>query len=111
MDGVAIAGKLFGVDRVQHEVLVLHQRMDQRAFALFESNGDRCVGKTPAQFGDPFVDGLGRLLERFDLRPIVLIDDADDVLPVGPVDSHDDGVGEILWRVGLLALFVHGHLG
>jgi len=51
------------------------------------------------------------LLERADLRPIVLIDDADDVLGVGPVDPDDDGVREFLWRVGLLTLFVHAHLG
>ena len=65
----------------------------------------------PTQFGHPFVDGLWRLLQRFDPQPIVLIDDADDVFPVGPVDFYDDGVGEFLWRVGLLALFVHDHLG
>ena len=111
MDGVAIAGELFGVDRIENELLVLHQRMDQRSFALLDGDGDRFAEKAPSQFGHPFVDGLRRLLERVDLRPIVLIDDADDVLGVGSVDSHDDGVRELLWRVGLLTLFVHDHLG
>ena len=66
--------------------------MDQRAFLLLDGDGNGFPGETPTQVGDPFVDGLGRLLKRVDPWSIVLIDDADNVLGVGSVDSHDDGV-------------------
>jgi len=48
------------------------------------------------------------LHERADDRPVVLIDEADNVLGVGPVDADGDGVVSQLCDV---LLFVHGHLG
>ena len=64
MEGFAIACQGLGIDRVEHEELVLHQRVDHGAPALFDSDPHRAAAKPLAELGHPGMEHLGSLLER-----------------------------------------------
>ena len=53
-----------GIDRVEHEKLVLHQRVDHRAPALFDGDPHGAAAKPVAELGHPAVQHVGPLLER-----------------------------------------------
>ena len=63
MEGFAIAGQRLGIDRVEHEELVLHQRVDHRAAPLFDGKAHRAAAKPLAELGHPAVQHVGPLLE------------------------------------------------
>ena len=64
VEGFAIAGQRLGIDRVEHEELVLHQRVDHRASPLFDGNPHGPAPKPLAELGDPAVQHVRLLLER-----------------------------------------------
>ena len=52
VEGFAIACQRLGIDRVEHEELVLHQRVDHRASPLFDGNPHGPAPKPLAELGD-----------------------------------------------------------
>ena len=63
MEGFTIACQGLGIDRVEHEELVLHQRVDHRAAPLFDGKAYRAAAKPLAELGHPAVQHVGPLLE------------------------------------------------
>jgi hypothetical protein len=55
-------GEQVRIDRVQHQVLRLRQRIDQRPAALLQTDRHRPVVEAPTQLVGPVVDRLGLLL-------------------------------------------------
>lgn len=84
----AIAGRLFGIDWIDHEVLVFHQRCDHRSARLLDGDRDGPTAKPLAQFGGPGVQFLGRVTDLAAGSQF-----ADEhmhrVLAIGPVEPHD----------------------
>ena len=63
MEDLAIARQRLGIDRVEHEELVLHQRVHHRAFALFDGNPHGPAPQPLPELGHPGVQRVGPLLE------------------------------------------------
>ncbi len=66
MESFAIARERFGIDRVEHEKLVLHQRVDHGASALFDGNPHGSAVKPPPELCNPGMQDV-RALGEVDL--------------------------------------------
>ena len=63
VEGFPIARQRLGIDRVEHQKLVLHQRVDHRAAPLFDGQAHRAAAKPFAELGHPAVQHVRPLLE------------------------------------------------
>ena len=93
--GFAVAGELFGIDRVQPQSLEGEQGVDQGSAALFEGDGQRVAGEPLLQLVNPVGDVVRILIERATGGAAAGFDQTDDMLSIGPVDADDHrrGVG------------------
>ena len=61
--GVTVTLQALGIDREEHEEVVRHQGGEDRTAGGFHGEGHLAVAEALAQFGDPGVQGFGRLLQ------------------------------------------------
>ena len=86
-----------GIERKEHEKLILEQRVDQRSPRLLQADGHRPTAEACAKFSGPGVDLIGLLRQLvFDLDS--LGPEANRVLLIAPVNSHK--CGEFVRRHG-----------
>ncbi len=89
MKGLAIAGQRLGVDGIEDEKLVLHQRVDDRPLALFDGDPDGAPPKPLAQLRHPVVQYVGALRElEFLDRPAAGRLQLHAVLLVAPIEAE-----------------------
>lgn len=93
-DGLAVFRQLFRIERKQHQVLVLHQRVDQRPARCLEAHGDRPTVEPRPQLRGPVVDCCGSLRQNLVFRDRVLggRQQTQGVFLVGPIDTDPRGV-------------------
>ena len=92
--GIAVALGGGGIDGVEHQKLILHQCVQQRAAGLFQADGDGAAAEAAPQPRDKLGEGLGRVRDLGLFRHgRIGRAQADRVFLVGPVDADDGGNG------------------
>ena len=88
VEGFTIACQRLGIDRVEHEELVLHQRVYHRAPALFDGDPHGPAVKPLPELGHPGMQHVGPLLQfaLFD-RPARGRLELHRVLAIPPIES------------------------
>jgi len=85
---VAVGGRHGWRHRVQDQVIVLAEHIDDGAAFLFDGDGGRRASKALAERGSPKLDGFGSVFEFSDFDAAASSGDGrNDVLLRGPVDG------------------------
>src|SRR5712692_1738016 len=88
-ESLAILGEGGWIDRIEHEEVVLQERVDQWPARLLETDGERLPTEALAQTEGPLLQSCRRVFDDglFALSG-ARVQETDGVLLVGPIDGH-----------------------
>lgn len=83
-----VTSQSFGIDRVENQKIVHHERMNDGTFTLFDGNGDAAFLEAVSKLCSPFMQGLRLLLQlkRFGAS-LPGYSQMDSVLPIAPIQA------------------------
>src|SRR5207249_11543023 len=83
-----VTSQSFGIDRVENQKIVHHERMNDGTFTLFDGNGDAAFLEAVSKLCNPFMQGLRLLLQlkRFGAS-LPGYSQMDSVLPIAPIQA------------------------
>src|SRR5438552_3013436 len=92
-ESLAILGEGGRVDRIEHEEVVLEQRVDQWPARLLETDGDWLISEALAQREGPLLQSCRRVFDDglFALSG-ARVQKTNGVLLIGPIDGHQGSI-------------------
>jgi hypothetical protein len=91
-EGLAILGQRGGMDREEHQKVVLLQGIDERALGKLEAHGNGLPLEALSQCTRPRLDGIGAVGYDAGLSPSGVGGlQADLVFGIGPIDADEGG--------------------